>query len=1008
MAQPFEVDGYRLIRHLGRGGTADVALASADQFNHEVAIKYPHSDINDPGIDFHQLAAREFHLIGKCRFPGLVKLLAEPHSDPDFLLMELCSGPTLDQVGRVDNLAVAMNLISAVALDLEFLRARGIIHGDLKPQNIFLSADWQTSALSPLFYAKISDFSLGRFQDEPEESRAGLGTVGYMPPETIRDGRTSFQSDLFALGMIAYQILTGQHPFSEGETDPAIINSKIQEEDPVQIESHRSDLPPELVRLVLQLLNTDPAKRPQSGLEVCRELANAGATYAFQRALHPKYFIDLTDDYDPTVERYLDISNHSHDRLSRITCHSASGLRMVLTANHARSGLTYTESGFSFTGGPYWPARMRRAMVGEYSRLPMAMKKAIIRAAVVGDANEAVRLKIVDAGDLPNHPDPIIDLLRAMLSAPTIRRLSARFGPLAEKTEIHGVATNLYIQAGMLLEAERCTLQHATALIKDNANDEALRYIRNVVDFALLVGNGFAIRELLMVRGDLYKSLGESDRALQTYEEIITLYEGHKPDKLLAETYKDLGDVYKLMEDVQQGIESLDKALKIFTDLGDELEISHTLNNIANMHFVSGNIRKALTTYRQALSIQRKLGAKEYAASTLMNIGVAYYAQGRYHRCITVTSLTLKINKEIGKLREISRSLNNLGYVYHLIGKSARAVDMLTESLEINRKLGSKKDLLYNLENLVEIMIAAGQLRKAMPYLREGMELGESIKDKHHSGAFRIITGIVYMRTGKFSDARSMLTQAREIVQDLDNQQLMQYSRLQEAYIRYLFGDRTVALERTMELLAGARDAQDIKTQVGALLLIQRLEDNAGYTQMLTKMIEDQHLEHEKLLMRFARIEFLLEQDRIEEASRLIGDPELLLRNLPDSIESPWMCNLAAEVLLRQQRMEEATPLLQRSLVMAKESGLKAEWAVALTSLGQVATHNGDYERSYALYREALGLWKAIAGSIDDENDRLTFMKQRPIVKLTEEIRRLSSVFAKKKGQTKACPSHEV
>jgi hypothetical protein len=75
---------------------------------------------------------------------------------------------------------------------------------------------------------------------------------------------------------------------------------------------------------------------------------------------------------------------------------------------------------------------------------------------------------------------------------------------------------------------------------------------------------------------------------------------------------------------------------------------------------------------------------------------------------------------------------------------------------------------------------------------------------------------------------------------------------------------------------------------------------------------------------------------------------------------------------------------------------------------GQAASHKGDYERSYALYKEALGLWKLIAGSINSDDDRLIFLKRRSIVFLTNEIRRLSSIFAKKKGQTIACPSHEV
>jgi serine/threonine protein kinase len=76
-----------------------------------------------------------------------------------------------------------------------------------------LPSKWQNLDDNGLFYVKLSDFSLGRFSHEPDEARAGLGTVGFMAPETVALSRATFQSDLFALGVITYQVLTGVHPF---------------------------------------------------------------------------------------------------------------------------------------------------------------------------------------------------------------------------------------------------------------------------------------------------------------------------------------------------------------------------------------------------------------------------------------------------------------------------------------------------------------------------------------------------------------------------------------------------------------------------------------------------------------------------------------------------------------------------------------------------------------------------------------------------------------------------
>ena len=176
---------FTVVAPLGRGGTAEVTRVRLADSGREAALKAPLPCDSQPDSDFATLARREYELIGGHRFPGLVRLLESPHSHPDYLLLELCEGPTVDAVGRVEDIQVALNLISAMALSLEYLRVRGIVHGDLKPQNIFLPRNWDRIPPERLWYAKISDFSLGRMVDEPESARAGLGTVGYMAPEVI-------------------------------------------------------------------------------------------------------------------------------------------------------------------------------------------------------------------------------------------------------------------------------------------------------------------------------------------------------------------------------------------------------------------------------------------------------------------------------------------------------------------------------------------------------------------------------------------------------------------------------------------------------------------------------------------------------------------------------------------------------------------------------------------------------------------------------------------------------
>ena len=120
-----------IIRSLGRGGTAIVHEARHHGLNRRVAIKCPLEDPeSDPeALDFSRLARREYELIGNLNFPGLVRILEDPSPEYDHLVLELCGGPSLDQVLPIKDLPRALDVISSIAVCLEYLRAIGLVHG---------------------------------------------------------------------------------------------------------------------------------------------------------------------------------------------------------------------------------------------------------------------------------------------------------------------------------------------------------------------------------------------------------------------------------------------------------------------------------------------------------------------------------------------------------------------------------------------------------------------------------------------------------------------------------------------------------------------------------------------------------------------------------------------------------------------------------------------------------------------------------------------------------------
>jgi serine/threonine protein kinase len=350
MALPADCSRFRIIEVLGRGGTATVARAWDRTTRRYVAVKLQSWDTPAATETFRNLVRREYNLVGDVKAPGLVKILESPSPDYSRLVLELCTGRTIDTITRIPDVTVALNLISAVAVDLELLRVLGLVHGDIKAHNLFVPPAWSPTACDTLFWVKLSDFSLGRRVNEPEKDRLGRGTIGYMAPETISDGTTSHSSDLFGLGILAYEVLTGEHPFLKENDDPVVINDRIRTETPPPLGARRPDLTDAAAEVLDRLLAKSPAERPRSAISVCEALQAAGATYDYRKAIRPAHLIRFSQSYDDNVNAVLRLDDSLKYLLRELTGEQVSDLRLILTWAFLGSGLHYRDGKFEFAG----------------------------------------------------------------------------------------------------------------------------------------------------------------------------------------------------------------------------------------------------------------------------------------------------------------------------------------------------------------------------------------------------------------------------------------------------------------------------------------------------------------------------------------------------------------------------------------------------------------------------------------------------------------------------------
>ena len=244
------VAGYRLGRLLGRGGMADVYASVDERDGTPVAVKvFRETDLSDPG---HRGA--EVRTLTALRHPNLVELLeAGSHGGRDFLVMTLVEGPTLGAACHQQRLPLprTAHIGAAVADALAYVHAGGVVHRDVKPDNVLLG---------PGPRVRLTDFGIARMVTDTRITRTGIavGTAGYMAPEQVTGAHIDTPADIYALGLVLLECLTGHREYQ----GPGIEAARARLHRRPQLPTR---LPAGWTALLEAMTASDPAARPSAG-----------------------------------------------------------------------------------------------------------------------------------------------------------------------------------------------------------------------------------------------------------------------------------------------------------------------------------------------------------------------------------------------------------------------------------------------------------------------------------------------------------------------------------------------------------------------------------------------------------------------------------------------------------------------------------------------------------------------------------------------------------------------
>ena len=253
---------YELLELIGSGGMAMVYKAKCHRLNRLVAVKVLKSDFASDA-DFRRRFYDESQAIAMLSHPNIVSVYDVSRSSPEYIVMELIDGITLKQYmerrGRL-NWRESLHFITQIMKGLSHAHSRGIVHRDIKPQNIMVLRDGSV---------KVTDFGIACLSNSANTmTQEALGSVHYISPEQAKGNRPDARSDIYSAGVVLYEMLTGHLPYDADTPEEIALMHIAGSAKPPR--EWNSDIPEELERITLRAMEPDLRKRYQSAGEMLR------------------------------------------------------------------------------------------------------------------------------------------------------------------------------------------------------------------------------------------------------------------------------------------------------------------------------------------------------------------------------------------------------------------------------------------------------------------------------------------------------------------------------------------------------------------------------------------------------------------------------------------------------------------------------------------------------------------------------------------------------------------
>ncbi len=1010
LLQPGDVLGgrYEILQLLGEGGMGAVYKARDRELDRAVALKLIRPELASSASMLARFK-QELLLSRQVTHKNVIRIYDLGDADGvKFITMEFVEGRdlrSLIQEKQKFSPEEAVEIMQQVLQALEAAHSVGVIHRDLKPQNIMRE---DTGRIL------VMDFGLARTMEGEGMTQTGalVGTMEYMSPEQALGKELDQRSDLFTAGLILYELLTGKMPFKAESALASLI--KRTQERAVPVSDYDNTIPGMLSSVVSKCLEREAALRYQSAAEMLRDLdvwqgKRAAATLGFHADVKPwgqtipwplvmgvatvlllaiVGYVFRARLSAPSAKKAASGPDLS---LAILPFRNASGdpsvdwlgpsLAEMLSTDVGESARLRTVSPNSlhqiFTdlrispASALDPATIRRVadfskadrvVWGQYAKFGDQIRIDATLLDIKNDRSVPLKIDVPSEKDIPGAIDRLAESIRQKLALPSdvLKELKASsFQPTSQS-----VAALRDYNQGITLQRDGRSLdaqKQFEAATQEDPNF-ALAFSRLAQTYGKL---GYddqadqAAQKAVMLSSNLpeaetYLIAAIRSQVVKNYPDAIRAYETlakASPDNYdvqvaLASLYQDSGDLVKAREYYQKILSANPKDVGATLDLG-RIEIK------------SGNPQASFDPLNRAYSLAVQVDNQEQKATSLHLMAVAYRMLNKPDEVVRNETDALAIWRQIGQKRGLAFSLNEMAKAQAALGKPKDALSNFQEALQIRREIGDKRGLGDTLIELGNFYDDAGDHDQALKMEKEALQMERDVGNDSLQAICLNNIGTAYSEKGQYEDALTYYQQAL---------QLREKSKVPQDIVEAVhnLGDTSADM--------GQYD-QAISYYLRALDLRRSMNDQRGAA-----------IESSGLGTLFDY------QGRFGAAIKSEQEALKAFRDMKD--RSIWMArilNASAEALILAGRRDEAKSVLDESLALSRQLKNDSVMAQTLGVQGDAFFYTGNFKSAQASYADALQ-----AAKRSKEPDTILIANSELAKALVEERRSQEAIAALK------------